>query len=195
MVEDTKVAFLDSTSSIVDSGTVGVDGMFEGTVLEATVTGKTETVVETDWTYSTISYDKQIVSGAFSVENVTTIDGLAKNVSFSQIINQVDDALITESDKATVDAYTELDTAQQLYDRAKSYLVDNFLGETSTIISRNNSTIEAGSYNVVIDGTAGSAFAFDGSTITIKSTTFVGGINTSGTVTVRNGALLGGGQF
>ena len=83
------------------------------------------------------------------------------------------DFSITESTKATVDAYTEIDTPQKFYDRAKSYLYDNFAGETSTLVSRDGNTINA-KHNIVIDKDAGSAFAISGNEIRIKATTFIG---------------------
>jgi len=110
----------------------------------------------------------------------------------------LDDANTTAPLKATVDAYTEINTAQQFYDRACAFLDDNHDGEQETIVSRNGDVIEAGSLNVIIDGatvTAPNAFEFDGSTITIHASTFTGGINTTGSITVRNGALLNGGTF
>lgn len=101
-----------------------------------------------------------------------------------------DDATITQTNKTTVDAYTTIDTPEKFYDRAKSYLYDNYAGETATIVTRNGTTINAGSYNIVVDASAASVFAFDGSTITIKSTQFVGNITSSGTFTLLNGAEI-----
>ena len=101
------------------------------------------------------------------------------------------DALITEP-RATADGYTELNTPQAFYNKAKAYLVDNYAGETSTIVSREGTTINAGSYNVTIDASAAEVFAFDGSTITIKSAQFVGNITGSGTFTLLNGAEVVG---
>ena len=101
-----------------------------------------------------------------------------------------DDQLITET-KATADGNSEIDTPQKFYNRAKSYLVDNYAGETSTIVSREGNSIDAGSYDVVIDGNvtdATSAFAISGNTLTIKATRFVGNISTTGTTTLSNGA-------
>lgn len=103
------------------------------------------------------------------------------------------DSIITEPVKATVDAYSELETPQKFYDRAKSYLVDNYAGETETIVTRSGNTLDARNYNVVIDSTATPAFAFDGTTITINSTTFTGNITTTGTATLQNGANVIGG--
>ena len=111
----------------------------------------------------------------------------------------VTDLSITEANKSTVGAYTSLDTSAQFYDYAKSYLVDNFTGEADTIVTREGETVNAGSYNVTIDATAASVFAFDGSTITIKATAFVGNITTTGVLTLSNGAahqgLLNGEYF
>ncbi len=101
-----------------------------------------------------------------------------------------DDLTITESDKAIVDAYIEIENSAKFYDRAKSYLTDNYAGETSTIVARSGNEIDLGSYNLVIDATASSVFALSGSTITIKATTFTGDLTTTGTITLSNGASV-----
>lgn len=130
--------------------------------------------------------------GAFSynqiVDNFTADLNSVSNVELQR--TRINDDLITESTKVTVDAYTELETPQKLYDRAKSYLYDNYKGETSTIVSRNGETIDAGSYDVVIDATASQAFDLTGNTITIHADTFTGNITTTGTMTLSNGALV-----
>lgn len=102
-----------------------------------------------------------------------------------------DDALIT-ADRATADGYSEINTPQAFYNRAKACLVDNYAGETTTIVSREGTTINAGAYNVTLDASAAEVFAFDGSTITIKSAQFVGNITGSGTFTLLNGAEVVG---
>lgn len=104
--------------------------------------------------------------------------------------SQVDDLNISESVKATVDAYTELETPEKFYDRAKAYLYDNYAGETSTIVSRSGNTIDLGSYDLVIDATASPAFALAGNTITIHADTFTGNLTTTGTITLSNGAIV-----
>jgi len=98
-----------------------------------------------------------------------------------------DDLVITDT-RATTDAYTEIDTPQKFYNRAKAYLADNYAGETETIVSREGNSIDAGSYNVVVDASASSVFAISGNTLTIKATRFVGNITTSGTTTLSNDA-------
>jgi hypothetical protein len=100
----------------------------------------------------------------------------------------LDDLVLTETDKSIIDAYTEIDTPQKFYDRASAYLYDNYAGQGETLVSRDGNTIDAGSYNVVVDASAGSAFAISGNTLTIKATSFVGNIATSGTTQLDNGA-------
>jgi len=102
-----------------------------------------------------------------------------------------DDLLITDS-REDVDAYTEIDSAEKFYNAAKAYLTDNYAGEVNTIVSRDGSTINAGSYNVVIDANATNVFSFDGSTITIKASVFEGNITNTGTAQKLNGAIVVG---
>ena len=101
-----------------------------------------------------------------------------------------DDLTITESDRTVVDAYTEIETAVKFYDRAKSYLTANYAGEGATIVSRAGIDIDAGSYNIEVDASASSAFAFDGSKITIKASAYSGNLTTTGLVTLVNGAVV-----
>ena len=97
------------------------------------------------------------------------------------------DESITEANQATVDAYTTLDTPEKLYDRAKSAWYDN---ETYPLLTRSGNTVDLGAYNLTIDATAASAYAFSGNTITIKASQYIGNLTTSGTVTLANGAQV-----
>jgi hypothetical protein len=101
------------------------------------------------------------------------------------------DDLITQPDKTIVDLYDQIETPEKFYDKAKAYLVDEHAGETSTIVSREGNEINLGSYNLVIDSDASSVFAFDGSTITIKATTFVGNLTTTGVITLADSSVEG----
>ena len=103
-----------------------------------------------------------------------------------------DDLVITDT-RANTDAYQEIDTPQKFYNRAKAYLVDNYAGEASTIVSREGSIVNIGSYDLDVDADATAVFAFDGSKITIKASTFVGNITTTGgTISLLNGAEIVG---
>jgi len=111
---------------------------------------------------------------------------------FTLAPNLLDDPNITELNKAVTDAYTSLGTPQKLYDRGKSYLVDNYAGELSTLVTRSGNLIDAGAYNVTIDATASSVFSVSGNTITIKASTFTGDMTTTGVITLTNGAIFSG---
>ena len=103
------------------------------------------------------------------------------------------DLSITEANRATVDAYTEIAAAAHFYDRAKSWLVANYTGQTAPLVSRAGTEIDLGSYDLVIDATAAAVFAVAGNSITIKSSAYAGLIRTTGTVTLANGATQTGG--
>jgi hypothetical protein len=102
------------------------------------------------------------------------------------------DTSITETDPTIVAAYTTLSTNAELYDFAKYFLYTNFAGQTETYVTRSGNVINAGTYAVTIEATASVPFAIAGSTITIKSAAYTGGITTSGLVTLANGAVLSG---
>ena len=96
------------------------------------------------------------------------------------------DANITESNKATVDAYTEINTTAKFYDRAASHLEDNLGTYLDFIVTRSGNQIDAGAYNVTIDETASTAFDITGNLITIKTSTFIGNIITTGIINFAN---------
>ena len=108
-------------------------------------------------------------------------------------ITLLPDFNISNLDQSIVAAYSNIINAQTFYDYAKLYLIDNYAGESNPIVTRNNNTLDAGSYDVIIDASATSVFAFDGSTITIRSNSYSGLITTTGTVTLVNGAVQSGG--
>jgi hypothetical protein len=112
------------------------------------------------------------------------------SVSSSPVL--LPDAQITEATKATVDAYTTLDNAQELYDRHSAYLEDNLSNGTylEFFLTRTGTQIGASALNIEIDATAGSAFAYTGSKVTLKSSAYTGGFTTSGIITQLNGATI-----
>ena len=107
----------------------------------------------------------------------------------------VTDSLISELSKAVVDAYTETSNAQRCYDKAKSHLVDNYAGETQTIVTRSGDVLDIRSYNAVMNVLAADVFAFDGSTVTFKMPNFASGLTGTGTLTLQNGIILNDGTF
>jgi len=110
---------------------------------------------------------------------------LSGNGTLTQNWQLLDDSLITQTTKATVDAYTTITTAAQFYDRAKAWIYDNFAGQSAVLVTRSGTTLNAGSYNITL-ATSGAAFALAGSTITINAPTFTDTLTTTGTITLNN---------
>jgi hypothetical protein len=131
------------------------------------------------------SWGRAILSQVIELEDTFDFD-----------VTLLPDILLTETNKSTVDAYTTLDNAQELYDRAASYLYDNYIGETAPIVSREGNQIVLGAVDLVIDATAASVITFSSGTLTIKSSDYIAGAKaTTGTVTLNNGADISSGQF
>ena len=112
-----------------------------------------------------------------------------------------DDLDITQSTKATVDAYTSIDNLDQLYDRAKSWKIDNVGLEYPTVgaqlIDGDGTKVNLDNINLIVNASAASAFAVNTGTdaVTIKAASLVPGnrfesIKTTGTISLQNGAEL-----
>jgi hypothetical protein len=111
------------------------------------------------------------------------------------------DVDITETNRATVDAYNQIDNLDKLYDRAKSWKVNTANIEYPTkktqLIDHRGGVLDLGPRNLVIDKNAGSGFAVNQTThtITIKADALKEGVKfssltTTGTISDTNGALL-----
>lgn len=107
---------------------------------------------------------------------------------------------ISQTDKSIVDAYTEIETLDKLYDGSSSWKVDNVADEYPTtdspMIAVAGSTLDLGSQNLVIDASASQAFVVDTSTntITLKANSLRVGdfisIITTGSISVQNGGEI-----
>jgi hypothetical protein len=150
--------------------------------INKTITTDSRTNSNSEIPFSIIAYNQTITGFA---EDLVGLDTLQSTVKMTP------DFIITENSKTTVDAYTSIDTPQKFYDIAKSYLVDNYAGEASPLVSRGGNTIDAGSYDLLIDSNASSAFVRDGTTITIKASTFVGNLTTTGVITLTGSNVQG----
>jgi len=201
LLEDTKIVVLDKNSTIVHSQTIGASGISTDiSLLYQNIThptSSTSTVTTSSpWTIHMMTYGTSILSLAVDVFDDSLAGNTVKNISWGGPQSQGTDLLITETTKTTVDAYTTLDDAYELYDRAKSYLYDNYAADAVTIVSRSGSQIVLDTVDLVIKGTGATVFAFAAGAIDIKSSTFTGGATaTTGEVTLTNGALLNGGTF
>ncbi|MDB4786328.1 hypothetical protein OAG36_01190, partial [bacterium] len=132
--------------------------------------------------------------------NIFIIPTILKGVGgFSADYTLVDDILITQATKATVDAYTSLETAQKIYDRAKAELFDNYARETNVLVGRvgNQVDLEGGSSTaLVLDSTAVLVIDYTGTTLTCDLTSdYTGGCTGTGTFTISGAHGLNGGTF
>ena len=191
--------------TLEDSGT-GVGGDVEVTIQEAQVTGgDTESVHDTDWNWAFGHYDYLLISGQFSTVTVTTFGGAtAKDVPFNTFLNQLDDLYVTAT-KTVVDAYTTIDDLSELYDKAKSYKVDNLNLPSLqvNIADASGQNVDFGALDLILDTSAASVWSYNATptpdAITIKPTTSLATSSkfnkliTTGSVTLENSANLGTG--
>lgn len=183
-----------AASPTVYSETLDASGEASPTILLSTEqNGRTLTPIRSDYSnggsYSDsmnvfiADYNKVIASQSFVLR---TPSGSPANFFL------LDDLLISEPSKTAVNAYTNIENSAQFYDRAKAFLIDNYAGQSNTIVDRSGIEIDARGYNVNIDATATNVFAFDGTTITIKASTYTGDMTTTGIITLLNGATFVG---
>ena len=107
------------------------------------------------------------------------------------------DANINETNKAAVDAYTDIGTSQKVYDAFKSEWLSLILD--NLIVGRvgNQIDLDQTATSLIIDANAANVRDLTGNTATVKALTYTGGAVTtaSGLVTTKNGTLLSGGTF
>ena len=169
-------------SGVNQSGNLDADVLVEViNYINKTITTDSRTNSNSEIPFSIIAYNQTITDFAEDLVGLNTLESTVK---------MTPDLVVSEATKSVVDAYTSIDTPQKFYDIAKSYLVGNYAGEASPLVSRDGNTIDAGGYDVVVDASAGSVFAISGNTLTIKASTFVGNISTSGSATLSNGAKV-----
>ena len=201
---------------VVDPSNTGIQGI--NVRMENTTTASEEYLTTTD------------ASGEITEQNVLTYTG-ATNTSYNQFELQVFgylygirsetrpfsttgepidetviiflDKNITETNPATVAAYSTIDNLDQLYDYAKYWKTLNAtnlkIPNTSDVLifGDDNKLVLPTGWNLVVDATAASVFDVNeaSKTITVKSTALLMGntfeyVETTGTVTTANGATL-----
>lgn len=140
-------------------------------------------------------YEQAIASYSWQSQRLSLPLAKSSDVQFTLI----SDDFITETNSATVASYSSINNLDQLYDRAKLWFVDNlelaFPSFNVQPVKASNESVNLGDKNIVIDGSAATAFAINTgtNTITIKSSTLAAGSNflelkTTGTITFVNGA-------
>jgi hypothetical protein len=150
--------------------------------INKTITIDSRTNSNSEIPFSIIAYNQTITGFA---EDLVGLDALQSTVKMTP------DLVVSETNRSVVDAYTSIDTPQKFYDIAKSYLVNNYAGQTQPIVNRDGSTIDAGSYDVVFDTTATNSFSISGNTITLNASSFSGTLITSGSVTLNSTSYSG----
>jgi hypothetical protein len=138
-------------------------------------------------------------SDLFTFNNISYLHGVATTTlelkGTGTLVQEqvlISDFTLTETNKSTVDSYTTLSTATKLYDRAKAELVDSYLGESQTTVTRSGLLVDCRGLNVIIDAMASQAFNLSGNTLTIKSSDFTNNMTTTGIISLVNGAIFSG---
>ena len=111
------------------------------------------------------------------------------------------DAAVTESNAATVAAYTTINNLDELYDYASYWLTLSSAnmetaGLGATLLAASGSTLDVHTLNVVVDATAASPFVLSAGTLTIKASVLYAGARlttlvTAGSISFANGATAG----
>jgi hypothetical protein len=161
-----------------------VIGIFEGTTEVEYDNGLSGTSVEHlpyayDGNFKTLSVKLRCYLDTWDDHDV-----IFNQYALSYVSKQAVDTNITELTKAIVAAYTILETVPKIYDYCKYWgtLRANLL--IPMLCSKSGTSLNFGSYDIVIDNTASLPLTKVGNTITIKATSISGGsITTTGTIT------------
>jgi len=130
---------------------------------------------------------------------LTTVQG-SLNPDYTTDTHQVfvlnNDLNLTESNKATILAYTDLGgNGNKAYDRQKVYWRDT---DNVAVIGKTGSQLVPGNIDLIFNKTAASVFVATSTSQTYKMTTdYSGGMLAEGTgdLTTQNGVILNGGVF
>lgn len=138
-------------------------------------------------TYKVAKLGKLTVSGSILVTGGGYI-----NVSASL----VDETAVTQTNAATVAAYTALDTPDKLYDYAAYYETTSVGIDYARPVAKSGSVLDFGSRALTIDATAASVYAYTGTGVAAKAAainqgTSMTSVLTTGNITLLNGAVAG----
>ena len=160
------------------------DGLFDTNARD--LRGRSASVLSNQ---NTDTFDVSVVSYPHTI-NVQAVDlvGTGVRQATAQLIV---DPSVTEADRAVVDAYTDLNTSARLYDRLKSWLVDNYDGESEPLVEFAGAALDLGTRNLTIDATSTDVLAFDATgDLTIRASTFTSPLRLTGTISMVNGAVM-----
>lgn len=172
---------VNSTVYLIDNLGVQQDLQFNktGTYIQYIPTTATGT-----WNWVVEGYGFQRQSA-----NVNFVGG-----NYFAIIAYTPDANITQTTLATVAAYTEIATLNELYDYAAYMRTQE---PQYVLASRNGVAVDFGSVNIVLDSTASAIWDYDSATntLTVKSTNLASltrftTLLTTGTISLLNGSTI-----
>ena len=86
-----------------------------------------------------------------------------------------EDVGITETNKATVAAYTEIDNLDKLYDRVAYFRLSEVGIKLGQIAERNGTAVSIGNFSLLVNQSASVVLTATSSLITVKSTSFANG--------------------
>jgi hypothetical protein len=117
------------------------------------------------YTWAIEKYGSQRQSGTFAANT----GGLLFYVPI-----YIEDVGITETTKATVAAYTTIETASKFYDRTSLFRLTEQGIKSGQIAVRSGTSIEIGSYSILVKQDAAAVYSLTGSTITLKANGLAG---------------------
>jgi hypothetical protein len=138
------------------------------------------------YTLNSMSFGKAIQSQSLDLED-----------TFNSPLTLLVELQLTESVKATIDAYTGLETAAKIFDAFYSEEYDNHItnGKSALLFGRVGSQVDIGANNLIVDSAAASVRGITGTTGTAKAATLTEGATGTGTVTIQGATALNGGAF
>lgn len=135
-------------------------------------------------------YAFQVAAYEYLIDSIQQVNlrGLGDKSATKYLIRD-DNILKSES---TILSLAEINNNNDLYARFKSYLVENFKGESNPLVKLTGNVLDAQEVNLVFDGDAVEAFSFDdtNNSATIKASLYEGNITTVGSITLLNGATF-----
>jgi len=195
-----------SIDRVVAASGLAVSSSLALTILEQVQSGNWAATPPTTadysaWANGVWKYGYKPLSGTFNRSTYSLgTAGTSNYVTFGGAQLQEVDPYITALE-ATALAYTSIETLDMLYDRAMAWKCSSDANAQyptlgAQIATANGTILDLGAMNVIIDGSAASAFSITAGTLTIKSTQLGNGAKfksfaTTGTLTLQNGGTVG----
>lgn len=127
----------------------------------------------------------------FKRQEITFMPATGGEVVFNTV--WVDDTSLSATPPATVQAYTDLNTAQKVNDFEAYWRTTNAGIPYADTLSRNGETIDWTPYDVKIDPLAADVYSLAGNLITVRATNLVANtVTTTGVVSYVNGGTITG---